>query len=166
MKEKGHQLLMEGKTTEASNCFKQSVQITSEMVLAVIQACRDLPGVDCLVAPYESDVQLAFLQRTGIADLILTEDSDLILFGCDKILFKFDTTGQGMLFEKENLPACLGLSADKFNFEKFRRICILSGCDYLQSLPGIGLMKAAKFFSKTNNTDLKRVRTYFQLSNK
>lgn len=158
MKEKGHKLLMEGKTTEASNCFKQSVQITGEMVLAVIQACRDLPGVDCLVAPYESDAQLTYLQRAGIADLVLTEDSDLILFGCDKIMFKFDTTGQGMLFEKENLPACLGQTSEKFDFEKFRRICILSGCDYLPSLPGIGLMKAAKFFGKTNNADLRKVR--------
>ena len=30
-------------------------------------------------------------------------------------------------------------------------MCILSGCDYLQSLPGIGLGKAFKFFSKVTN---------------
>jgi exonuclease-1 len=34
---------------------------------------------------------------TGIADFIISEDSDLAPFGCDKILFKMDITGNGTL---------------------------------------------------------------------
>ena len=41
---------------------------------------------------------------------------------------------------------------------RFRRMCILSGCDYLPSLPGIGLVKAFKFFSRSTDTDLNAVR--------
>ena len=48
------------------------------------QACRD-KGVDCIVAPYEADAQLAYLNKTGIAQVIITEDSDLVLFGCNKV---------------------------------------------------------------------------------
>ena len=40
---------------------------------------------------------------------------------------------------------------------KFRYMCILSGCDYLQSLPGIGLGKAFKFFSKVTNPVIEQV---------
>lgn len=36
-------------------------------------------------------------------------------------------------------------------------MCILSGCDYLPSLPGIGLGKAFKFFSRTTNGDINSV---------
>ena len=36
-------------------------------------------------------------------------------------------------------------------------MCILSGCDYLQSLPGIGLGKAFKFFSKVTNPVIEQV---------
>lgn len=49
-----------------------------------MQECRKL-GVDCIVAPYEADAQLAFLNISGIADYVITEDSDLTLFGCKKV---------------------------------------------------------------------------------
>jgi 5'-3' exonuclease len=38
------------------------------------------------VAPHEADAQLAFLNQQGIANVIITEDSDLILFGCSQVL--------------------------------------------------------------------------------
>ena len=42
-----------------------------------------------------ADAQLAFLIREGIADIVISEDSDLTLFGCQKILFKMDKQGNG-----------------------------------------------------------------------
>lgn len=50
----------------------------------LIQVCR-ARGVDCIVAPYEADAQLAYLNKAGIAQVIITEDSDLLLFGCEKV---------------------------------------------------------------------------------
>ena len=49
-----------------------------------VKACRE-KGVDCIVAPYEADAQLAYLNKCGIAQLVITEDSDLVLFGCDRV---------------------------------------------------------------------------------
>lgn len=44
-----------------------------------------------------------------------------------------DPSGSCVVYEQENLPKCLCRAlADNFDFEKFRRICILAGCDYLQ----------------------------------
>ena len=42
-------------------------------------------GIDCIVAPYEADSQLAYLSLSGIAQLIVSEDSDLLCFGCDRV---------------------------------------------------------------------------------
>jgi exonuclease-1 len=39
------------------------------------------------VAPYEADAQLAYLNKIGVAQVIITEDSDLLLFGCEKVYF-------------------------------------------------------------------------------
>ena len=50
----------------------------------IFQVCRER-GIDCIVAPYEADAQLAFLNKAGIAQVIVTEDSDLLLFGCDRV---------------------------------------------------------------------------------
>ncbi|PIO61389.1 hypothetical protein TELCIR_17090 [Teladorsagia circumcincta] len=39
------------------------------------------------VSPYESDAQLAFLVNERLADVVITEDSDLIAFACEKVVF-------------------------------------------------------------------------------
>ncbi|KAF8772039.1 Exonuclease 1 like protein [Argiope bruennichi] len=148
---RGKELLCEGKIKEARECFQRCVDVTPEMARQVIEACKK-KCIDCIVAPYEADAQLAYLDKIGMVQLIITEDSDLILFGCNK-----DSCGGGLLYEKENLPKSFGSKASKFSFEKFRYMCILSGCDYLPSLPGIGLAKACKFFTVTNNMDLANV---------
>ena len=51
-----------------------------------LKACRN-KGVDCIVAPYEADAQLAYLSAIGVAQLIISEDSDLLVFGCEKVLY-------------------------------------------------------------------------------
>lgn len=41
--------------------------------------------VPYIVAPYEADAQLAYLEKEGIVDGIITEDSDLLVFGCRNV---------------------------------------------------------------------------------
>ena len=66
-----------------------------------------------------------------------------------------DFAGNGVLIEKENLNKAVGLKPHIYTFEKFRHMCILSGCDYLASLPGIGLKKASRVFQRTRQPDMK-----------
>ena len=59
--------------------------------------------VQFIVAPYEADAQLAYLanippEQGGVA-AILTEDSDLIAYGCNALLFKCDVKGEGIADE-------------------------------------------------------------------
>ena len=56
----------------------------------------------------------------GIAHLIITEDSDLLVFGCPRVLFKMDQTGAGVLIEKDRLYLSLGDEVDLFNGEKYQ----------------------------------------------
>ncbi|XP_065321256.1 uncharacterized protein LOC135928729 [Gordionus sp. m RMFG-2023] len=46
---------------------------------------------------------MAYLQLSGLVDFVITEDSDLVVFGCDRILFKLDANGNGMYYEKNRL---------------------------------------------------------------
>jgi 5'-3' exonuclease len=59
------------------------------------------PWSDCIVAPYEADAQLAFLSLNGLVDLVISEDSDLAPFGCQKILCKMDIMGNGTLVSRK-----------------------------------------------------------------
>jgi len=68
-----------------------------------------------------------------------------------------DHFGNGVLIERSRLNEVLSINSGIYTFEKFRYMCILSGCDYLPSLPGIGLVKAGKVFKLARQTDLKQV---------
>lgn len=147
-KQRASELLKLGRTEEARVYLRQCVNITPEMAVDVIKECQKLQ-IDCIVAPYESDAQLAFFNRKGIADIIITEDSDLLLFGCSRVLYKLDLRGCGYIVEADKIPVTMKMRPDKYTFEKFLHMCILSGCDYVNSLQGIGLKKAEKFIGLT-----------------
>ncbi|KAL2083500.1 hypothetical protein ACEWY4_021273 [Coilia grayii] len=152
---RGKQLLREGKLAEARECFTRCVNVTHSMAHEVIKAARTR-GVDCVVAPYEADAQLAFLNKVGIAQAIITEDSDLLAFGCKKVILKMDKQGNGLEIDQNHLGRCR-LLGNVFTEEKFRHMCILSGCDYLASLYGIGLGKACKLLRTASNPDVLKV---------
>ena len=100
------------------------------------------------MAPYEADAQLAYLERIGLVDGIITEDSDLLVFGCKKVLFKLDPVAATVAcisradFAAVASTSAGGLSLLGWSDAQFRTMAILSGCDYLPSIPGIGLKTA------------------------
>jgi exonuclease 1 len=88
MFEKGKELLEQG--DEAG--FKKlvdAIDISPDIAYRLIVELKK-KGVQYVVAPYEADAQLAYLSREGIADVIITEDSDLMAFGAKKMLYKLD----------------------------------------------------------------------------
>ncbi|XP_031844025.1 exonuclease tos isoform X2 [Nomia melanderi] len=155
---KAVELMKMGQHAEGRNLLRRSIDVTHEMALELIKQSQKI-NVDCIVAPYEADAQLAYLNISGIVDLVITEDSDLTLFGCTKVFFKMDINGNGLLVDQERLHLAMGLRAEHFNMDSFRNMCILSGCDYLPSLPGIGLNKAKKFITINTDCDIHRALT-------
>ncbi|XP_075978795.1 exonuclease tos [Anticarsia gemmatalis] len=166
-KKRAAELLSLGKIDEARSYMRRSVDITHAMALGLIKECRKR-NVDCIVAPYEADAQLAYLNIKNIAQLVITEDSDLILFGCTKVIFKMDLDGTGTLVETSKLPLVMKCPIEHYSFDKFRQMCIMSGCDYLASLPGIGLAKARQFVTATQDSNfanaLKKLPSFFNKS--
>ncbi|CAG7725547.1 unnamed protein product [Allacma fusca] len=152
-RKKAQDLMRKGNKKEAWEYFVKSIHITHEMVHDVIEVLRQ-KHIDYVVSPYEADAQLAYLATKGYVDLVVTEDSDLVLFGCPKILFKLKMTGECVLFDSTKVHLCMGVPSVKFQFERFRQMCILSGCDYLESLPGIGLTRAKKVITGMTSQDI------------
>lgn len=63
-----------------------------------------------------------------------------------------DIDANRKLVHKADLK-CLKLK--DFSFEKFRHMCILSGCDYAKSIRGIGLQRAKKVVELTGHKGIK-----------
>ena len=49
--------------------------------------------IEFIVAPYEADAQMAFMVQQGLADFAISEDSDLIAYGCPSIVMKLTPSG-------------------------------------------------------------------------
>lgn len=112
-----------------------------------------------IVAPYEADAQMAYLERIGIVDGILTEDSDLLVFGCKNVLLKLDAVQSTVISISRSDFASLttsgggGVSLLGWSDVQFRAMAILSGCDYLPSIPSVGLKTAWTLLRKHNTAE-------------
>ncbi|WCJ27305.1 Exonuclease 1 [Euphorbia peplus] len=136
-----------GNSAAAYECYQKAVDISPSIAHDLIQVLK-LENVSFVVAPYEADAQMAFLATNTQVDAVITEDSDLIPFGCPRIIFKMDKYGQGVEFQYSRLQQNKDLSFSGFTKQMLLEMCILSGCDYLQSLPGMGLKRAHALISK------------------
>jgi exonuclease-1 len=85
---------------------------------------------------------LAYLYLQKRAHVIVTEDSDLLAFGVRKVLFKMDRQGNGIEVDLDRLDDVEELNFKTFSPDMLLTTCILSGCDYLDSIKGIGFKKA------------------------
>ncbi|KAF9269671.1 PIN domain-like protein [Marasmius fiardii PR-910] len=151
---KGNMLAAQGKHSSARDCYTKAVDVTPQMAFQLIKALR-AEGVKYVVAPYEADAQLAFLEKNGLVSAILTEDSDLLVFGCKNVLFKLDTTTRTVVSISQADFASVTPSADLnsisligWSDKQFRQMAILSGCDYLPSITGVGLKTACAMLRK------------------
>ncbi|PWN23210.1 hypothetical protein BCV69DRAFT_297157 [Microstroma glucosiphilum] len=152
-------LIRDGRKGSAFEAFAKCIDITPEMAYQLIK-CLKAEGVPYVVAPYEADAQLAYLEKTGMIDAVVTEDSDLLVFGCRKVLFKMDSNGDCIEILSSRFTACKTLSFAGWTTDLFRQMAILSGCDYLPSITGMGLKNAHKLLQryKTVNKVLQAVR--------
>ena len=98
--------------------------------------------IEYYVAPYEADAQLAYLSNINYIDFIITEDSDLLAYGCKCVLYKLGTlknepidVGEEILWD--NIKNCKEIRFKNFSKDKFLSFCILCGCDYLKII-GVG----------------------------
>ena len=88
--------------------------------------------------------------------LVITEDSDLLAFGVNKCLFKMDSNGDGQEVDLENLKMATELNFSTFTNDMLLTTCILSGCDYLDTIKGIGFITAHRLVWENGN-DIKKI---------
>ncbi|KAJ3569188.1 hypothetical protein NP233_g5213 [Leucocoprinus birnbaumii] len=152
---RGKAFAAQGKHSQARDCFIKCVDVTPQMAFQCIKALK-AENVQYVVAPYEADAQLAYLERVGLVSAILTEDSDLLVFGCRNVLLKLDHVASTVCHiscDDFGSVRSTALDSSSINLHgwsdtQFRAMAILSGCDYLPSIPGIGLKTANNLLRK------------------
>ena len=148
---------------EAFKLFQQTIDVTFEMVQAVIAKARKR-GVDYIVAPHEADIQITYLVKNKFADFAISEDSDLIVMGCPVTIYKF-RIDQNTVDE-----IC---TKDVYNDSPFKNenmlklASVLQGCDYIpKGVPRQGLKTIATWFGKNPGNENISLEELFKKNNK
>lgn len=106
-------------STSAYSHMSKSTDVTPEMAFMLIEALKR-ESVEFIVAPYEADAQMAYLNRIGMVQAVISEDSDLLLFGIKRILFKMDKFGNAEEICLDQLGSCEEIDLRDFTLKKVR----------------------------------------------
>ncbi|KAH9928285.1 uncharacterized protein B0H18DRAFT_1117970 [Fomitopsis serialis] len=113
--------------------MRDSEDITQQMISQIMIMLR-LFGIPYITAPMEAEAQCAELAALGLVDGIITDDSDVFLFGGLRVLKNmFNQSKTVECFLLSDLERELGLDRDKLI-----RLAYLLGSDYTDGLPGVG----------------------------
>ena len=106
-------------------------------------------GIPYITAPMEAEAQCAELLSLGLVDGIITDDSDVFLFGGMRVLKNmFNQSKTVECFLLSDLERELGLDR-----EKLIRLAYLLGSDYTEGLPGVGPVVAMELLTEFSGHD-------------
>jgi len=155
-RKKAEQFDKQGNHEEAKKYFGKSMVISSKMINLFIDILHKL-DIELIISPYEADAQISYLCKSGIADFGVSEDSDIVVFGCPTLVSKLQPSGDCSVIRINELwdktlnkkYSDNGISElQKLNHNTFITICTMAGWDYLPSMERMGLKTGIKNFSK------------------
>lgn len=111
--------------------------VTDEMITETCELLR-LFGIPFLQAPFEAEAQCAHLEKVGLVDGVITEDSDAFLFGAKTVFRRLFSDGN-FAEEYTALRIERELGVDQ---NKLIQLAYLLGSDYTSGVRGIGIVNA------------------------
>ena len=130
---------------------KRNLRVTKEHNEECKRLLR-LMGVPILEAPCEAEAQCAELCKGGKVFSVATEDMDCLTFGSTRqsknMMAPASQKKEIQEFDVQKVVEGLEVTMDQFI-----DICILCGCDYCESIRGIGPKKAYDLIKKHGNIE-------------
>jgi flap endonuclease-1 len=116
------------------------------------QKLLELMGVPVVLAPCEAEAQAAALAKSGQVYATATEDMDALTFATPVLVRKmtFANQSKSMVQTMNYAKAIEGLG---LTHDEFVDLCIMLGCDYCDSIRGIGPKTALKLIREYSNIE-------------
>jgi len=138
-------IFVEKKIEELS---KQNVKITSNDIHSCIEIANVM-GIQYIQANGEAEALCAYLAVKGDVSAVLSEDSDVLVYGAVKLLTKISTdSGFCIELDRDYIINEMG-----FTEQQFVDFCILMGCDYNSNVKGFGPVKCFNMINKYKNIE-------------
>lgn len=106
-------------------------------------------GVPFMIAPMEAEAQCAKLELLGLVDGVVTDDSDVFLFGAKNVYrHMFNSNKHVEFYDGDIIAKKLGLGR-----QEMVGIAYLTGSDYSEGIEGIGPITAIEILGEWLNLD-------------
>ncbi|KAF5183514.1 Flap endonuclease [Thalictrum thalictroides] len=116
---------------------RNAESVSSEM-FAECQELLQMFGLPYIIAPMEAEAQCAYLELAKLVDGVVTDDSDVFLFGAQSVYKNiFDDRKYVETYFMKDIDSELGLTR-----EQLIRMALLLGSDYTEGVSGIGIVNA------------------------
>jgi len=135
-----------GDKEEADKVIKRTVRVTAKHNEECKKLLR-LMGIPVVEAPCEAEAQCAALCKAGKVFATATEDMDALTLGTP-ILLRHLTFAEARKMPILEIHLQEVLSSLNFTMEQFIDLCILCGCDYCDSIKGIGPKRSLELITK------------------
>lgn len=133
-------------------------RITPEMMEACKRLIRCM-GVPVVEAPCEAEAQCAELVKNGEMYATASEDMDSLTFGTTRLVRQLWAGTAASAAKKGILPTEYSLQPILEDLDltmpQFIDLCILCGCDYIDGIKGVGIVKALSMIRK--HKDLEKI---------
>ncbi|KAF9525645.1 hypothetical protein CPB83DRAFT_795955 [Crepidotus variabilis] len=128
--------------------MRDSEDITQQMIAQIMTLLR-LFGIPYITAPMEAEAQCAELVTLNLVDGVITDDSDVFLFGAQRVYKNmFNQSKTVECFLLTDLSRELGLNRDTLV-----QLAYLLGSDYTEGLPGVGPVVAMELLKEFPGRD-------------
>merc|ERR1719291_1043815 len=126
----------QGNAEQILKSTKMTVKVTKEQNEEVKRLLR-LMGLPVVEAPSEAEATCAALCRDGKVYAAATEDADCLTFGT-RILIRNLMAAESQKKTIYEITLDVALKQLNITMDQFIDFCILSGCDYCDTLKGVG----------------------------
>lgn len=133
--------------------IKQEIEKVSSQIITIkkyhideVKELLSLSGIPYCTAPDDAEKFCAFLEKNGLVDYTITDDTDALTFGCKKIL----KTSISKIIE---INTDIVLEKIGMDMNMFVDFCILSGCDYTDTINQIGPVTSFNLIKKYGNIE-------------
>ncbi|KJH50478.1 XPG I-region [Dictyocaulus viviparus] len=131
-------------TSETQNAIKICKCLFDSHIIELISLLIFACGFPWIEAPGEAEAQCVQLERAGLVQGVVSDDSDVWAFGVKNVYrHLFSKNKNVQHYESRIIQDSLGLSQSEFV-----EIAIISGGDYSYGLRGIGVVNAIELLSE------------------
>jgi len=135
-----------GATEDVEKFNKRLVRVTSKHNEEA-KTLLKLMGIPYVEAPGEAEASCAALVKAGKVFATASEDMDSLTFGSTVVL-RHMTASEAKKLPIKELNLNKLLAELEIDMDKFIDLCILCGCDYTDSIKGVGYKRAMELIKK------------------